>query len=488
MSMRRSVRISGWLLGAAFLAAGCGDVQYTFQGNTGATISALSPSAGTAGGPSFTLTVFGVSLQNNSVVRWNGQNLPSTLVSTGPQAGLALTATVPQSDIATPGTALVDTLTPQSGAGNNGLSNTLTFTIWSMPAITSLSPPQTPAGSGSFTLTIVGSNFVAPSNSGPGSSVNWKGPSGACYSGSPQCAPLTPTSVSSTQIAVTIPASLVATAGTAIVTVSNPGPVGGTTPNGLPFTICSGACPASASAAQAASLLSSADSPAISQDGRFVALVSSGAGHTQVYVQDTCAGADKSCQEKTTLVTANSSGDPADGDSRGPAVSQDGRYIAFDSDAKDLAQPAPSGRQVFLRDTCAGAPASCQPSTVLVSDDPAVLAGNDNISPTISASGRFVAFVSVTPAQGGNSAPGQMNSGLRQVFVRDTCLGAASCTPRTIRVSLHPGDTAAPGGAARPAISGDGQRVALPVPVSNVFTPLLAIDERVFLALIASSR
>jgi hypothetical protein len=476
--MRRSVEISGWLFVVALLVAGCGDVQYTFQGNTGATITSLSPSDAAAGGPEFTLTVFGENLQSNTVVRWNGQNLPSTLVTSGPYNGITITATVSQKNIANAGTVIVDTLTPQTGAGNNGLSNTLLFTIWNMPVVTALSPSQTPAGGAGFALTITGSNFVPPTSSGPGSSVTWKGPSGTQT--------LTPTSVSSTQIAVTVPAPLIASAGTAIVTVSNPPPVGGTTANGLSFTVCSGACPASTSATPSASLMASADSPAISQDGRFVAFVSSGGGHAQVYLRDTCAGADKDCQQNTTLVSANASGDPGLGDSRAPAVSQNGRYVAFDSDAKDLAESTPVGRQVFLRDTCAGAPAGCQPFTILVSDDPAVLRGNDNISPAISASGRFVAFVSVTPAQGGDNVPGQTNSGFRQVFVRDTCLGAASCTPRTICVSVHPGDTLAPDGAAKPAISGDGQRVALPVPVSNVFTPSVAIDDRVFLALTAS--
>src|SRR5947208_9608419 len=47
---------------------------------------------------------------------------------------------------------------------------------------------------------------------------------------------LTPTSSSSTQLTVTVPASLVAIAGTASITVVNPGPGGGTS-NAQTFTI-----------------------------------------------------------------------------------------------------------------------------------------------------------------------------------------------------------------------------------------------------------
>ena len=232
--MRRSVETAGWVLAVALLAAGCGDIQYTFQGNTGATISAISPSDAVAGGSSFTLTVFGVGFTSNTVVRWNGQNLPSAIVSSGPQAGLAVTATVPQKDIATAGTVLVDTLTPQTGAGNNGLSNTLVFTIWNTPNIASLSPPSQPAGGGGFPLTITGgspSNFVPPTGSDPssGSLVQWNGPTGAQT--------LMPTSVTSTQIVVTVPASAIQCPGTATVNVSNPGPFGATSATGLPFTI-----------------------------------------------------------------------------------------------------------------------------------------------------------------------------------------------------------------------------------------------------------
>ncbi len=163
--------------------------------------------------------------------------------------------------------------------------------------------------------------------------------------------------------------------------------------------------------------------------------------------------------------------------------------MAFESDAKDLADALPSGRQVFLRDTCAGVAADCKPSTMLVSTDAmGALTGNDNVSPAVSASGRFVAFVSVTPNRDARSSGLQKNSGFRQVFVRDTCLGATQCTPRTTRISLHPGDGSGDGALLKPGMSGNGQKLALPGPIANIFTPSVAIEDRVFLALTDSRR
>ena len=78
-----------------------------------------------------------------------------------------------------------------------------------VPAITSISPGTTTAGSPSFTLTVTGSNFSASSV------VRWNGVA-------------RPTSyVRSTQLQASIPASDIASAATAQVTVTNPSPGGG---------------------------------------------------------------------------------------------------------------------------------------------------------------------------------------------------------------------------------------------------------------------
>ena len=119
--------------------------------------------------------------------------------------------------------------------------------------------------------------------------------------------------------------------------------------------------------------------------------------------------------------------------------------------------------------------------------------GTESILPSVSASGRFVAFLAVTPSQSAQasaatskSATSTNNSGYRQVFVRDTCLGAANCTPKTTRISLQPGDGSGTGTGkpAGPAISGSANHVALAGgSTATLFTHSVAIDDGVFLAL-----
>jgi len=87
-----------------------------------------------------------------------------------------------------------------------------------VPSISSLSPDNTTAGGAAFTLTVNGSNFIS------GSVVGWNG------------ANRTTTLVSTTQLQAAIPASDIATAGPAQVTVFNPPPGGGPS-NALSFTI-----------------------------------------------------------------------------------------------------------------------------------------------------------------------------------------------------------------------------------------------------------
>jgi hypothetical protein len=170
----------------------------------------------------------------------------------------------------------------------------------------------------------------------------------------------------------------------------------------------------------------------------------------------------------------------------------DARYVAFSSAATNLVENAPAGRQVYLRDTCIGAANSCKASTVLIStDEEGKLVGTEAILPSISSSGRFVAFLAVTESAGHASANtahaggSTVNSGMRQVFVRDTCLGAANCTPKTTRISLMPGDTPAnsttPAG---PALSGLAKQIALSEGKNaTVFTPTVPVDDKVFLAI-----
>jgi IPT/TIG domain-containing protein len=176
-------------------------------------ITTLSPASAAAGSTGFTLTVTGSDFVAASAVHWKGAALTTTFVS-----ATQLTASVPASDITTAGTASVTVVNPAPGGGTSGA---LTFTINAtnpVPTITALSPASTTAGNTTFTLTVTGTEFVT------GSAIHWNGTA------------LATTYVSASQLTASVPASDIATAGTASVTVVNPTPGGGTS-GALTFTI-----------------------------------------------------------------------------------------------------------------------------------------------------------------------------------------------------------------------------------------------------------
>jgi hypothetical protein len=116
--------------------------------------------------------------------------------------------------------ALSGTLTISDNASNSPQKVSLTGTgLNPVPTLNSpLSPSSATAGGAAFTLTVSGTNFITSSV------VQWNGTG------------LTTTYASSTQLTATVPASDIAAAGTASVTVFNPSPGGGTS-NALSFTI-----------------------------------------------------------------------------------------------------------------------------------------------------------------------------------------------------------------------------------------------------------
>jgi len=233
-------------------------------------------------------------------------------------------------------------------------------------------------------------------------------------------------------------------------------------------------------------LLQNAKRASCGQDARFVAYTAPQNGHTQIFLRDTCTGAAADCQPHTALLSAAADSTPGNADSNTPSMSADGRFVAFSSAATNLVASTPAGRQIFLRDTCIGAAASCAPETTLVSaDESGALSGNDNLLPSVSSSGRFIAFLSVTASKYPASS-GSANSGYRQIFVLDTCFGATvSCTPKMTRLSLLPGDTNSTSGKpAGPAISSSAQAVGVSSAVApTLFTRSVTVDDQVFLAL-----
>jgi len=166
-----AMAVAGFAFG---MLAGCNDYNNSIQYNTGPQIGNIAPTGAAAGNADLLLTVngngAGGQFQTTSTIQWNGRKLATTFVD-----GLTLTATVPASLIAKPGTAFVNTLTAQSGTGQNGLSNTLALNIYGapnpLPTLTDVSPNSAPAcGTScvnvSVTITVTGTNFLPASNNG----------------------------------------------------------------------------------------------------------------------------------------------------------------------------------------------------------------------------------------------------------------------------------------------------------------------------------
>jgi len=500
-----AVAVAGFAFG---MLAGCNDYNNSIQYNTGPPIANAAPSGVPAGSPSFLLTVNAQSLIANpfhttTVIQWNGKKLNTTFLDGG-----TLTATITADMVAAPGRAIINTLTPQSGTGQNGLSNSIYFNIYGspnpVPTLTGVSPNSAPAcgtscANASVTITVSGSNFLPSSNSG-GTSVMFADK--LTPSGQPKA--LTVTSLSATEIKAVIPGIYLANADTGSVTVCNPPNIPG---GGGCFSCPDSTCPKLAGGGgndpaqnqtftigggAAATAAIAEETPAISQDGRYVVYGSQQSQVNQILLKDTCVGVSNGCSVNTRVVSVAADGTAGNSDSHNAVVTPDGRYVAFSSAATNLVEGAPAGRQVYVHDTCIGADNTCKTATTLIStDSQGALNGTESILPSISSTGRFVAFVAITPTNTpkvSSGAAGNVqaapNSGLRQVFVRDTCLATANCTPKTTRISMVPGDVPANGTKpAGPAISGVAKQIALADGKSaTVFTPTVAVDEGVVLA------
>jgi hypothetical protein len=372
------------------------------------------------------------------------------------------------------------------------------------PVITSIFPDSIVAGSATFPVFISGQNFV----SNPQSMVLWNG--------SPRTAVFNTTTG---QLIVTILASDVTNSGMGAITVVNP-PPGGASITAASFTIfpvvkgapvITSLSPSSANPGTKGPFLLTingtnfASGAFIEWNGAFrqplassatvlttdlmsTDLATAGVGSVTVInplpggiivssisVDFTIGSSSAASPVFPQVVSVNATGGHANGRSAAPAISADGRFVAFYSEATNLVRGSSSGN-IFLRDTCLGA-ANCTPHTSAV-DLAADGSGPDrgaweNVA--ISADGRFVAFSSYAA----NLVPGLSDSPLPpgfpkfpsrlNVFVRDMCTGGnapAGCMPRTEIITRDIDGERAFGGS--PSLSADGRFVAFDSGAANL--------------------
>jgi YVTN family beta-propeller protein len=307
--------VSLWLL------AGCGGgTQPTSSGsNPTPTITTISPNSAVAGGAAFTLTVNGTNFVAASMVNFGGSALATTFVNS-----TQLTAAIPAASIASTGTPAVTVTNPAPDGGTSKAINfTITSGVNSVPTIQVLFPSCAPAGE-PLQLEVdgpyPGSNFVA------NSVVRWNGSN----------QPTTMNAING--LVAQISASDVAAAGTAAVTVFNPGPGGGTS-NALTFTINSGAV--------------DPQSIAVDPAGKFAYVASEGCdfeGYVSMYTINPTTGALASIgppvpsnDDFTDSVTVDPSGKFAYVASSGDAETSDGSVAIYTINATTGALTSTTG-------------------------------------------------------------------------------------------------------------------------------------------------
>ncbi|HET7486641.1 MAG TPA: hypothetical protein VFJ85_01835 [Acidimicrobiales bacterium] len=190
----------------------------------------------------------------------------------------------------------------------------------------------------------------------------------------------------------------------------------------------------------------------INADGQWVAFSANATnlvagdtnGQTDVFLRDRAAGT-------TTRISKLPNGSQSAGSSLEPAISADGRFVAF-SQAPTSATSAV--RQVMIYDRNDG-------SVTLVSKKSDGTAGDANSSlPDISADGRYVAYASLAT----NLVPGDTNA-QSDIFLYDRVANT------TTRVSVGPGGAQGTAGSFFPSVSADGSTV-----VFDSFNALVAGD------------
>ncbi|HUQ93551.1 MAG TPA: putative Ig domain-containing protein, partial [Bryobacteraceae bacterium] len=160
-------------------------------------ITGISPLGVVAGTPEpFSLTVFGVNFRTGAVITWNGQPLPTAFVSTTQ----LIAGSVSPGLFARPGAVSIGVRNPGGQA-----SVPVTFTVVApQPLITGLTPSTAIAGTPGFSLVVSGTGFLSTSV------VRWNG--------SP-----VPTTFAAGQLTAIIDTALIASAGSASITVVNGG-------------------------------------------------------------------------------------------------------------------------------------------------------------------------------------------------------------------------------------------------------------------------
>lgn len=180
------------------------------------------------------------------------------------------------------------------------------------------------------------------------------------------------------------------------------------------------------------------------EEGRYVAFVSSAAGfggstgkYRQIFWRDRNTGITK-------LISATPNGEPGNGDCYSPAISGDGKSVAFESHATNLVNDDKNGiRDIFI--------CRADANTIIKVSRGAngQEANAESYEPSVSGNGNLIAFTSTAS----NISATEKGVSNNNVFLYDMQLDT------TIMISVDPVSKKG-GGGSKPSISWDGSRIA----------------------------
>ncbi|MGB9244332.1 MAG: hypothetical protein WCC03_13340 [Candidatus Acidiferrales bacterium] len=447
--MQRKLGFNFWVLLLAIILLPACEEQINFPKPS---LKSMSPTTKQAGDTAFTLTVMGKSFSPGSLVQWNGTPLVTNFLSVS-----QMTTQVPAALIATPGTATVNVFTSQPGGGTSVTS--LTFTITpapsNVPTITSISPTTVLAGTASANLLISGTQFA------PQSVVSVNNTNRSTVF------------INSTSLQVSLTTVDLATAGTLSIAVTNPAAPPPAPPNGgtsnifsyaidNPFPVITLIAPTSVAAGAAP----------------VPVLTLTGTGFNATSVVEINGGPRATTfAGSTSLMTALTVGDIAAGgvdqvqvfnSAPGGGTSNIVVFAVNPTATKGLPvllDLAPDGSQAIN--------GICGTTSMCASGTPDVMTAG----PSTDLAGAMVAYASIS-----NNLVITDTNASSDVFIRTTCVTAASCTPSNTLISVDPNGNAANGPSWEPTIASSGDNVAFTSTASNLVTsaPLDGKTRQVF--------
>jgi hypothetical protein len=368
----------------------------------GPSIATISPTSIGVGSVSQSVTITGAGFYTGSVAYFNGAPLTTTYASP-----TSLLAIVPSGSLGNAGVYPFYVYNAGTGGGN---SNTVPFAVNS--TTTALGLPE---------IVDLGPNGQ-PANNGIGN-IGFSGPSIAA----------TGTEVAFASISSNLLANITNATSNIFVRDTCYGS-GSCVPKTLLASVST-----SGALANGASL-----EPSLNDAGRYVAFSSVATnldpnyptviGTTkQIFIRDTTTVPTTTTTTvyvnyATTLVSAAADGvNPANADAYSPAISPDGRFVAFLSAATNLIGGVPTNGivQVYLRDTCLGfVSTDCTPATYLVSSPDGVTPANaDSSEPSVSTDAQYISFTSTAT----NLVPG-LGTSASQIYLRELCVSTTSST------------------------------------------------------------